>query len=161
MVWPMGDRGTCKKKLLSTIILCNCNCAYVIVIVPCQQNNSLNIFLCIQCLRHWASAKMQCQGFNTRVFRPSKLVMKVIPESEIQVNLFTNTGEKNATKFWRKNFADFCPLIFRKNGRKKFHAKSGTISTRDETKFFHHEIHRMTVLLLFLAIPRKWFRIHF
>ena len=65
--------------------------------------------------------------------------MKEIPESEIQAKFFADTGEKR-TEILAKNFADFRPFIFRKSGRKKFHRKSSTFSTRAETKFFHGEI---------------------
>ena len=65
--------------------------------------------------------------------------MKEIPQSEIQVKFFADTGEKRS-EILAKNFADFCPLISRKSSRKKFHAKSSTFSTRDEGKFFHREI---------------------
>ena len=39
-----------------------------------------------------------------------------------------------------KHFAKFRPLICRKSGHKKFHEKSSTFSTRNETKFFHRKI---------------------
>ena len=65
--------------------------------------------------------------------------MKEIPESEIQAKFFADTGEKCSENL-AKNFADFRPLISRKSGRKKFHEKSSTYSTKDETKFFHREI---------------------
>ena len=65
--------------------------------------------------------------------------MKEIPESEIQAKFFADTGEK-CGEILAKIFADFRPLISRKRGRKKFHEKSSTFSTRDETKFFHREI---------------------
>ena len=65
--------------------------------------------------------------------------MKEFPESEIQANFFTDAGEKRRENL-AKNFANFRPLIFRKSGRKKFHEKSSTFSTRDETKFFHRKI---------------------
>ena len=68
-----------------------------------------------------------------------QLVMKEYPESEIQLKFFADAGEKRSENL-AKNFADFCPLISRKSGRKKFHKKSSTFSTRDETKFFHREI---------------------
>ena len=65
--------------------------------------------------------------------------MKEIPESEIQAKFFADTGE-NRGEILAKHFADFRRLISRKSGRKKFHEKSCTFSTRDETKFFHREI---------------------
>ena len=65
--------------------------------------------------------------------------MKEIPESEIQGKFFADAGEKRG-EILAKLFADFRPLISKKSGRKKFHGKSSTFSTRDETKFFHHEI---------------------
>ena len=65
--------------------------------------------------------------------------MKETPKSEIQAKFFADTGEKRS-EILAKNFADFRPLISRKSGRKKFHEKSPTFSTRDETKFFHREI---------------------
>ena len=60
-------------------------------------------------------------------------VMKEYPESEIQAKFFADAGEKRSEHL-AKNFADFCPLISRKSGGKKFHKKSSTFSTRDETK---------------------------
>ena len=65
--------------------------------------------------------------------------MKGIPESEIQVKFSADAGEKRG-EILAKKFADFRPLISRKSGRRKFHEKSSTFSTRDETKFFHSEI---------------------
>ena len=65
--------------------------------------------------------------------------MKEIPESEIQAKVFADTGEK-CSEIFAKKFADFRPWISRKSGRKKFHEKSSTVSTRAETKFFHSEI---------------------
>ena len=65
--------------------------------------------------------------------------MKAFPESEIQAKFFADAGEKRSENL-AKNFADFRPLISRKSGCKKFHEKSSTFSTRDETKFFHREI---------------------
>ena len=53
-----------------------------------------------------------------------------------------NSGEilrSHAAKIWRNVFADFRPSISRKSGRKKFHEKSSTNSTSNETKFFHSE----------------------
>ena len=38
-----------------------------------------------------------------------------------------------------KKCSDFCPLISRKIGCKKFHEKSSANSTSHEVKFFHHE----------------------
>ena len=67
------------------------------------------------------------------------IVMKEFPESEIQAKFFADVGEKRSENL-AKNFADFRPLISRKSGYKKFHEKSSTFSTRDETKFFHREI---------------------
>ena len=65
--------------------------------------------------------------------------MKQFPESKIQAKFFADAGEKRSENL-AKNFAEFRPLISRKSGRKKFHKKSSTFSTRDETKFFHREI---------------------
>ena len=65
--------------------------------------------------------------------------MKEFPESEIQAKFFADAGEKRSENL-AKHFADFRPLICRKSGRKKFHEKSSTFSTKDETKFFHREI---------------------
>ena len=53
--------------------------------------------------------------------------------------IFADAGEKRSENLAKK-FADFCPLISSKSGCKKFHEKSSTFSTRDETKFFHREI---------------------
>ena len=65
--------------------------------------------------------------------------MKEFPESEIQAKFFADADEKRGENL-AKNFADFRLLISRKSGCKKFHEKSSTFSTRDETKFFHCEI---------------------
>ena len=65
--------------------------------------------------------------------------MKEFPESEIQAKCFADKGEKRRENL-AKNFADFRALISRKSVCKKFHEKSSTFSTRDETKFFHREI---------------------
>ena len=53
--------------------------------------------------------------------------------------IFAETGEKRC-EILAKTFAYFRPLISRKSGRKKFHEKSSTCSTRGETNFFHREI---------------------
>ena len=65
--------------------------------------------------------------------------MKEFPESEIQPKNFADAGEKRSENL-AKHFADFRPLISRKSGCKKFHEKSSTFFTRNETKFFHREI---------------------
>ena len=75
-------------------------------------------------------------------------LMKKFPESEIQGEFFRRRGRKTQRIFGEtfysenlaKNFADFRPLISRKSGCKKFHEKSSTFSTRDETRVFHREI---------------------
>ena len=74
--------------------------------------------------------------------------MKEIPESEIQARFFADTGEKRS-EILAKNVADFRPLTSRKSGRKKFHEKSSTFSTKDKTKFFHREI-------LGVGGPKTW-----
>ena len=76
------------------------------------------------------------------------MVMKEIPKSEIQAKFFADTGEECGETL-AKNVADFRPLISRKSGRKKFHEKSSTFSTRDETKLFHREILRV-------GAPNQW-----
>ena len=65
--------------------------------------------------------------------------MKEFPESQIQSKFCADTGEKRR-EILAKKIADFHSLISRKSGRKKFHEKSFTFSTRDETKIYHREI---------------------
>ena len=58
--------------------------------------------------------------FGGPIAPPRSYVMKEIPESETQVKFFADTCEKRS-EILAKNFDDFCPLITRKSGRKKFH----------------------------------------
>ena len=64
---------------------------------------------------------------------PNPSIMSMIPESEIQAKFFADTSEKRSENV-ANIFADFRPSIARKSGRKKFHEKSSTSSTRGRNK---------------------------
>ena len=69
------------------------------------------------------------RGVLTNAGRSSIFYMKEFPESRTPAKVFADKGEKRSD-ILAKHFADFRPLISRKTGRKKFHEKSSTFSTR-------------------------------
>ena len=80
-----------------------------------------------------------------------QVVRRKSSESEILAKIFADMGEKRCSENLATVFIDVHPSISRKSPRKKFHEKSSTNFTSQETKFFQCET--------LGAGPENWSRI--